>query len=183
MKELKEITQEKAKELLSGMAIMPGMEETVLESKGYRIKETRLKLDELTNKRDNEYSWQTLDGLTESETKHYLVAAGAVTYRSCSSSGGGVGKDKGLVIEFARKNNLEKLLCEVLAVLPIADRYKPGFNERNCSIVGAKIEILPKDWVRVEYIDREGNKMEEFTVGLEEKYQHHQAWRKRMGYK
>ena len=168
--ELKNITREQAKEILKGYAIIPGYEHIVLQSMGYAISKPKLGLKYLKNRSKDAYTYYVVDGLVEAETENYLVAAGPVIGKYTGRMTGGMGKWRELWLEFARKDNLEKVVSLECANLPITTSHSAHFNSRNCSIIGASIDVIDRDIIEAKYLDPQGNVLEKFRVNLNEKY-------------
>ncbi|MBM3232548.1 hypothetical protein FJZ18_00055 [Candidatus Pacearchaeota archaeon] len=168
---MKEITRKQAEIALSGMAIVPGFESMILESMGYKIVEPRLSLKYLINRSRDRYTYWTVDGLDEAETENFLVAAGPVIGKYTGRTTLGIGKWRELWLEFARKDSLDKVVSLEMANLPITASDSTEFNSRNCSIIGARIDVVGRDMIDANYLDPKGNVLEKFRVDLNEKYQ------------
>ena len=116
--------------------------------------------------RDDQYKWYTLDGMVEGETQNYFVTAGAVTGKYSGRMTGGIGKWKSLYIEYALKDELSNVVSLEIANLPLTTSHSSYFNERNCSIIGAKITDLGNDCVRAEYLDPKDVVLEVYELNL-----------------
>lgn len=167
---LQNITREEANKLLTEYAIIPGYEHLILERMGYKITKPRLNLKYLRNRSKDQYTYYTLDGLAETETENYLVAAGPVIGKYTGRMTGGTGKWRELWLEFSKKDCLDNITSLELANLPITTSHSTHFNARNCSIIGARIDVIDKDIIDANYLDPEGCILERFRVDLNERY-------------